>query len=274
MKAKILNLNGEEIGSIELPMQFKEALNPNLIKRAVLAVRSTKYQPKGVSKDAGKRASAKLSRRRRQYRGAYGHGISRVPRKIFWRRGTQFGWEGAFAPGTVGGRKAHPSKSDKILKKNINKKERRKAIRSAISATMNAELVKVNHKLPKKYPLIIDSKIESLNKTKQVVDLLKKLDLSEELKRLSVKKIRAGKGKTRGRKYKTKKGPLIVIAKDCSLQKSARNLPGINIVKVNLLNAEILAPSTLPGRLTIWSKDAIDILAKQKLFTNTPNIEE
>src|SRR3989344_3576802 len=205
MKAKILNLNGEEIGSIELPMQFKEALNPNLIKRAVLAVRSTKYQPKGVSKEAGKRASAKLSRRRRQYRGSYGHGISRVPRK---------------------------------------------------------------------YPLIIDSKIELLNKTKQVVDLLKKLDLSEELKRLSVKKIRAGKGKTRGRKYKTKKGPLIVIAKDCSLQKSARNLPGINIVKVNLLNAEILAPSTLPGRLTIWSKDAIDILAKQKLFTNTPNIEE
>jgi len=126
----------------------------------------------------------------------------------------------------------------------------------------------------KKYPLIIDSKIESLNKTKQVVDLLKKLDLSEELKRLSVKKIRAGRGKTRGRKYKTKKGPLIVIAKDCFLQKSARNLPGINIVKVKLLNAEILAPSTLPGRLTIWSKDAIDILSKQKLFTNNPNIEE
>ena len=45
-------------------------------------------------------------------------------------------WVGAFAPGTVGGRRAHPPKSEKIWSKKINKKENAKAIRSAISATL------------------------------------------------------------------------------------------------------------------------------------------
>lgn len=269
MKVKVYNINGEEIELIELPVQFKEPLNPNLIKRAVLAIQSTKFQPKGTLKEAGKRASAKLSRRRRNYRGAYGHGISRVPRKIMWRRGTQFGWVGAFAPGTVGGRKAHPPKAEKILVKKINKKERRKAIRSAISATINPELVKVRHKPPKNYPIIIESKFELLNKTRQVLDLLKKLGLENELKRISIKKIRAGKGKLRGRKYRIKKGPLIVVARTCPLEKSAKNLQGVDIANVDSLNADILAPGTIPGRLTIWSKDAINTLEKRKLYTNT-----
>ncbi len=274
MKAKVYNLKGEETVSIDLPVQFNEPLSPILIKRAVLAIQSTKIQPQGTLKEAGKRASAKLSKRRRKYRGSYGHGISRVPRKITWRRGTQFGWEGAFAPGTVGGRQAHPPKQEKILIKQINKKERRKAIRSAITATINPDLVKVRHKLPKNYPLIIESKFELLNKTKQIIDLLKKLGLEAELKRISVKKIRAGKGKARGRKYRTKTGPLIVVARTCPLEKSARNLLGIEIIKINSLNAELLAPGTIPGRLTIWSKDAIDTLQKQKLYTNNPLKEE
>jgi len=270
MKAKIYNTKGEATSLIELPVQFKERLNSNLIKRAVLAIQSTKYQPQGTAKEAGKRYSAKLSRRRHKYRGSYGHGISRVPRKIMWRRGTQFGWEGAFAPGTKGGRVAHPPKSEKNLIKNINKKERRKAIRSAISATIISDLVKVRHKLPKNYPLILESKFELFNKTKQILDLLKKLGLQEELKRISIKKIRAGKGKSRGRKYKTKIGPLIVVARNCPLETSAKNLQGIDIVKINSLNAELLAPGTVPGRLTIWSQDAVDILQKQKLYTNNP----
>lgn len=270
MKAKIYNTKGEETALIDLPIQFKEKLNSNLIKRAVLAIQSTKYQPQGTSKEAGKRYSAKLSRRRHKYRGGYGHGISRVPRKIMWRRGTQFGWEGAFISGTRGGRVAHPPKAEKNIIKNINKKERRKAIRSAISATIVPDLVKVRHKIPKNYPLIIESKFELFNKTSQVLNLLKKLGLQEELKRISIKKIRAGKGKSRGRKYKTKTGPLIVVARDCPLEKSAKNLQGIDIVKINSLNAEILAPGTVPGRLTIWSKDTLDILQKQKLYTNNP----
>ena len=52
-----------------------------------------------------------------------------------WRRGTQFMWVGALAPGTVGGRKAHPPKASKIWNLKINKKERAKAIRSALGGS-------------------------------------------------------------------------------------------------------------------------------------------
>ena len=266
MKAKVLDINGREVEAIDLPTQFSEPLNKTLIKRAVLAIQFNKRQSYGAFSRAGMRASAKLSRRRGEYKGAYNHGISRVPRKSLWKRGTQFGWVGAFMPGVVGGRRAHPPKPEKDFTKKVNKKENRKAIRSAISATLNPELVKQHHKLPLIFPLILESKFEALNKTKQVKEVLEKIGLKEELRRISVKKVRAGKGKSRGRKYKVKTGPLIVIAKSCSLEKASRNLQGIQIVPVNSLNTELLAPGTVPGRLVIWTKDAIEKMKSGELF--------
>ena len=70
--------------------------------------------------------SAKLSKRRRAYRGSYGFGISRTPRKILSKRGRRLGWVGAVAPNTVGGRRTHPPKAEKIWREEINTKERRK----------------------------------------------------------------------------------------------------------------------------------------------------
>ena len=122
MKAKVYSLQGAEIKSINLPMQFSEEINGDLIKRAVFVVQNNKRQKYGAFKEAGKRASAKLSKRRKNYKTSYGHAISRVGRKIMWRRGRQFGWVGAFAPGTVGGRRAHPPKSEKEMMVKINKK--------------------------------------------------------------------------------------------------------------------------------------------------------
>ncbi len=150
MKIPVLSLEGKEIKKIELPSQFSEELRSDLVKRAVLALQASRRQAYGAKKEAGKRASAKLSKRRRNYRGSYGYGISRVPRKILSRRGRRFYWVGAVAPGTVGGRKAHPPKAEKGWEQKINKKERRKAIRSAIAATINKELVESRgHRLPK-----------------------------------------------------------------------------------------------------------------------------
>ncbi len=268
MESKILDLENNEKGKINLPKQFEEALRPDLIKRAVLAIMSHKRQSYGAKPEAGKRASVRISKRRHDYRGSYGFGISRVPRKILSRRGTRMNWQGAFAPGTVGGRRAHPPKSEKILWQKINKKERKKAIRSAISATINKELVKKRgHKIKYNYPLIIDSAIENIDKTKKVKDILIKLGLKEELERCEKKKIRAGKGKSRGRKYKKKKGPLIIVSEDCKLTKSACNIPGMDICKVKNINVGLLAPGAVPGRLTLWSKKAVEILEKEKLFT-------
>ena len=158
MKLSIIDKTNAQKGKKELPAQFNEAVRPDIILRAVLSIQSNKRQKYGAFSEAGKRPSAKLSRRRRDYRGSYGIGISRVPRKILSRRGTRMNWAGAFAPGMVGGRRAHPPKADKEWSQKINKKERRKAIRSAMSATMNKELISLRGQLmPENYQFIIDN---------------------------------------------------------------------------------------------------------------------
>lgn len=268
MEVKILSITKTEMGKKELPLQFTEEIRPDIIKRAIFAIRSHRRQPYGAKPKAGLRQIGKLSRRRRDYKTSYGHGISRVPRKIMSHRGTQFNWVGAVAPGTVKGRRSHPPKAEKIWAEKINKKERRKAIRSALAATMIAKLVEERgHKLPRDYPFIIENKFEGINKTKKVHEVLAALGLSDELSRSSIKKVRAGRGKLRGRRYKKRKGPLLVVSKKCPLLKSARNIQGIDVVEVNLLNAELLAPGCKIGRLILFTEGAIERLEKEKLFT-------
>jgi len=264
---KLVDLQGKKVKEVTLPKQFSEPYHPNLIKKAVWTIQSNKRQPYGAKPEAGLRASSDLSKRRRKYRGAYGRGKSRTPRKVMWRRGTQFGYVGATAPGTRGGRKAHPPKAEKSFKKKMNIKERRKAIRSALAATFNLDLIKKrNHQIPKEFPFIIENKIESLEKTKEVKNTLKKLGFEKELKRCEEKKVRAGKGKSRGRKYKRKTGVLLVVSKKCKLEISAINLPGIEIVDIKNINTELLAPGTHAGRLTLYTEASINKLEKDKLF--------
>ncbi len=267
MKLNILDLSKNNAGQIELPSHFNEVIRPDLIHRSVLSMQSNKRKVYGAAPEAGKRASAKLSRRRNDYRGSYGHGISRVPRKIFSRRGTRMNWQAAFAPGTVGGRKAHPPKATKVFVKKINKKESKKAMRSAIAATMSKEFVKERgHLIPEDYPFILDGKFESLDRTKSVKDVLNKLGFENELKRVQVRKIRAGKGKLRNRKYKKKKGPLIIVSKENKILKAAKNIPGVEAIEVKKLNIEILAPGAIPGRASLWTKDAIEKISKENMF--------
>jgi large subunit ribosomal protein L4e len=267
MKSTIFNIKGEKVKDLELPKQFSEQVRPDLIKRAVLVIQNNKRQPYGTDPRAGLEYSAKLSRRRKHYRGGYGIGMSRIPRKVMLRRGTQFIYTGAVVSGTTGGRRAHPPKAEKIFEQKINKKERQKAIRSAIAATADKNYLKEKGiKVFDNVPLIIE-KLETLTKTKEVKDLLIKLNLSPELERADNKKIRAGKGTMRGRKYRKVKGPLVVISgKDTKVMDACNNIPGFEVVEVTSLNAELLAPGAAPGRYVIWSLDAIQKLDKENLF--------
>jgi large subunit ribosomal protein L4e len=268
MKVNVVDAAKGTVAQIELPQQFAEEFHPDLIARAVLSIESKARQPYGTDPEAGSRYSSKISRRRRQYRGSYGHGISRVPRMIMSRSGTRFNWEATQAPGTVGGRQAHGPKAEKIWAKKINKNENRKAIRSAISATIIPKIVSGRgHLIPKEYPFVLSTGFEDIAKTKAVVEALVKTGFDAELKRVSSRTVRAGKGKIRGRRYNLKKGPLLVVSKqDCSLIKSARNIRGLDIAVVNRINAHMLAPGTAPGRLTLFTQAAIERLAKEKLF--------
>jgi large subunit ribosomal protein L4e len=267
MKAEILDLLANKIGSIELPSQFEEEIRPDLIRRAFFSIQSSSRQVYGAFPKAGQRQYANLSRRRRDFKATYGKGISRASRKIVSRRGSQFVWIGAFSPGTVGGRRAHPPKSTRVYAQDINKKENRKAIRSAIAASASPELVKIHGHRFSNVPLIFEDKIENVSKSNELKQILLKIGLKDELSRLEEKTIRPGKGKTRGRKYRKKTGPLVVVSKNCPLINAVKNLQGFDYIIVDNINAYALAPGGQPGRLVIWSKQSIEKLKSDKLFT-------
>ena len=107
---------------------------------------------------------------------------------------------------TASGRRAHPPKAEKVWEQKINEKENRKAIRSAMKASVIKEIVKQRgHLIPDYYPFIIEDKIQDLDKTKTLKETLNRLGFDKELKRASKKSIRAGKGKMRGRRHYTSK---------------------------------------------------------------------
>mgnify|MGYP000200343711 CR=1 FL=1 len=254
MKWPVLGLDGKKVDEINLPPQFNDSYDPGLVFRAVSELWNRLRQRYGSMVRAGMNVSAKLSRRRRDYKGAYGHSISRVPRKSIWRRGRQFGWVGALAPGTVGGRRAHPPKSEKVWEVKINKKERRKAIRSALGGLVE-----------KKKLYVVVKDVEDPSKVKDVKTFITKVGLGEEMKRIK-KRVRAGKGKMRGRRYKVSKGPLFVVSKQCNLLRAGKGLLGFDVAVVDGLNADMVARGYDDVRYCVWSKDAVEKVGKEGLF--------
>ena len=256
MKITIYNTKAEKTGTVEV--KDLAPVRPDVIRKAVLALQSSQRQPYGASPEAGLRHSADVSRRRRKYRGSYGKGISRVPRKIHTRRGMQFYWKGAEAPGTVGGRRAHAPKAEKVWAKAINKKERRLAITSAIAATFDRDLVtQRGHVVPDTYPLALTADVEQISKTQDALALLDTLGFSEEIERKAERTIRAGKGTMRGRKYQGGKSLLIVVSENCPLKDALGNVRGIDVARIDELNASLLAPGTHAGRATIFTDKAL-----------------
>jgi large subunit ribosomal protein L4e len=244
---KIFDLEGKAVGKIELPQVFTTPIRPDVIKRAVLAVQSSRFQPQGRDYMAGKRTTA-------ESRGT-GSGIARVPRL----KGG--GGRAAFAPGMVKGRLPFPPTSEKVIVKHIPRKERRLAIMSAIAATASKDrVVARGHQIAdvKQVPLVVTDDLEELKKTKEVEEALIHLGVLGEIFRVrESRKVRAGKGKSRGRKMKHAVGPLIVINENKGVVEASQNILGVDTVAVNDLNAEMLAPGTHPGRLTIWTSGAI-----------------
>lgn len=249
-KAVVLNLTGKKTREITLPGVFNTLYRPWVIRRAVIASQANRKQPQGRNPRAGKRTTA-------ESRGT-GHGIARVPRVK--GAGMRRAGAGAFMPGTVGGRQAFPPKVEKRTKEKINKKERQLAIRSAIAATANVDLVRLRgHQFEDnvKLPLILEDDLENLKRTRKVKEVLEILGLGSDLERAAKKKVRAGKGKMRGRKYKRKKSVLIVTGENVDLYKAARNISGVDVKAVNNLSAEDLAPGTHAGRLSVYTQGAI-----------------
>ena len=268
MKAELHKINGEKSGHVELPEIFSEEYRPDLIKRAFLAELSHKIQPWGGDPMAGFRRIAESW--------DVGGGRSRIPRakagphRGARARGHRFRSKGRWFPaagraikvaGTVGGREAHAPKSEKVLEEKINRKELRKAIRSAIAATANKNLVEARGHIVagiKSIPLIVDDSICDLKKTKEALKTLIALGLEKEITRASVVSQRAGRGKMRGRRYRRKKSVLIIVPKaKRNSYKLFENIGGVEVATAGQLNISLLAPGASAGRLAIWTKTAL-----------------
>jgi len=242
MKAQVRAIDGTVTRGIDLPAVFGEEYRPDLIKKAVLALQSTRYQPHGTDPFAGMKTSAESW--------GSGRGVAQVPR-------IKNGSRVARIPQAVGGRAAHPPKVDKILVKRINKQEKRKALRSAIAATCNLELVTARgHLVDGEIPVILEDAFENIATTAEIIGILKAINVFADVERAkNSKKVRAGRGKMRGRRYKQRKSVLIVTGE--TPLRAARNLAGVDAVSVGQLNTELLAPGTHAGRLTIWTEGAL-----------------
>jgi len=246
LKAKIHALDGSEAGEVELPGVFGFPVREDVIRKAVIAAQSAGRQAQAPSPVAGKQTSAESIGK--------GRGSARVRRTSSGRH------VGAFVPQAVGGRRAHPPKTEKRIAKKINDKERVLAIKSAIAATSSVTLVKARgHALvDDQVPLVVTDEFQDLSKAAEVRDLLVKLGLEREMERLARRrKQRPGKGKMRGRRLRVPKGPLFVIETKGPVEKALSNFVGIDVARSDGLNAEVLAPGGVPGRLSVWTLSAL-----------------
>ena len=263
MKAKILTLDGKEKGSIDMPKAFERKIREDIVSK-VLEARKTQH-PYSPSPVAGKQHSAKgkLVHRRHVWRSGYGRGQSRVPRKIFSQKGSQFNMEAAEVPNAKGGMRAHPPKVAHFMnEKKINKRELKVAFESLLSSTVNEKEISkryasLEEKNLKKVPFIVEEGISKL-KTKELLKSLKQI-LGDDLFKVAIqtKSVRSGRGKMRGRKYKSNAGMLLVTGKDSKLKANS-----FDIVKVDALSIEDLAKGGL-GRLIVYTENAIKYLDKK-----------
>jgi len=262
MKVSVYDIDGKPIEKIELPKVFNEQFRPDLIIRAVTSLQSERRQPYGTDPLAGLRTSAHYHGRRRTRYTMMMRDLTRLPR--LHGASPMMSWRVRKVPSAVKGRKAHPPKVEKIWYQKINKKELKLALNSAIAATSKKDVVKKRgHQVDnlEELPLIVKDKIQSVKKTKDLEKILKTLGLEKELERLKTKKIRPGRGKMRGRKYKKKVGPLIIVNKDDGIGMAGKNLTGIDVKNVKDISVEDLAPGSHPGRLTIWSESSLKELS-------------
>ena len=260
MKAKIIKVDGKAGKEIELPEMFGKKIRKDIFLKAIEAFKVKK--PYGVSEDAGMKysASGKIRHKRHRWKSHYGRGISRIPRKTMWRRGTQFYWIGATSPSTRGGRRAHPPKPESMVNTlKINKKELKIALISAFSSTSKIENIKSRYKTLKEkkveieLPIIFDSEIKKL-KTKGIKKLIR--DILKDVYSVAEQKktVRAGKGKMRNRRYKKTAGLLFIIGNEEEIK-----VTGFDVKKVNELTLLDFYPL---GRLTVYTEKAIADLEK------------
>lgn len=248
--------SGSATGQIQTPMVFSAPIRHDLANFVHTQLRKNARQAQGVQRIAGEQTSAESW--------GTGRAVARIPRVR--GGGTHRSGQAAFGNMCRGGRMFAPLKTWRKWHKKCNINQRRFAMTSAIAATAVPALVQAKgHKIDNvpEIPLVVTNSVQEYKKTKQAVELLKNVGAWDDVKRVyETRRLRAGKGKMRGRRHVQKLGPAVVYAQDNGIVKAFRNIPGVTILNVEQLNILRLAPGGHVGRFVIFTEEAIEKMGK------------
>lgn len=248
-------VGGEKSGNeVPLPSVFLSPLRHDVVKFVHACISKNRRQAYGVSRRAGHQHSAESW--------GTGRAVARVPRVS--GGGTHRSGQAAYANSVRGGRMFAPTKTWRRWHVAVPRKMRRLAVASALAATAVTPLVLARgHRIEElaEVPLVVSDAVEKIDKTKAAVQFLKAIKAYPDvLKSRETKAARAGKGKSRDRKWITRKGPLIVYKEKEGVERAFKNIPGVDTCCVTRLNLLKLAPGGHLGRFIIWSESAIKSL--------------
>ncbi|KAI9021340.1 ribosomal protein L4 domain-containing protein [Hyaloraphidium curvatum] len=264
----VYGVDGAASGAtIVLPAVFRAPIRPDVVQDVHTRMNKNKRQPYAVSETAGHQTSAESW--------GTGRAVARIPRVS--GGGTHRAGQAAFGNMVRKGRMFAPTKTWRRWHIKISKGQRRYATVSAIAASAVPSLVQARgHRISKveHVPLVLDAAVETgVKTTKEAVKLLKAVNAFEDVEKAAAsKKLRAGKGKLRNRRWRMRRGPLIVYDKDEGIVKAFRNIPGVELCPVSALNLLQLAPGGHIGRFVVWTEPAFAQL--DKIFGTTSEKSE
>ncbi|KAF7312625.1 60S ribosomal protein L4-B [Mycena indigotica] len=246
--------SGEASTSLPLPAVLTAPIRLDVVSQVHKSIAKNRRQAYAVSEKAGHQTSAESW--------GTGRAVARIPR--VGGSGTHRAGQAAFGNMCRGGRMFAPTKTWRKWHVKVNQNQRRFAVVSALAASALPSLVLARgHRIEQiaEVPLVVPSAVESFQKTKEAVALLKSLNAYADVVKVSnSRKLRAGKGKMRNRRHRQRRGPLVVYDEDKGISKAFRNLPGVEIVNVRRLNLLQLAPGGHLGRFVIWTEGAFGLL--------------
>jgi large subunit ribosomal protein L4e len=239
---------------LALPAVLLAPIRPDIVRFVHTNMAKNRRQAYAVSEKAGHQHSAESW--------GTGRAVARVPRVS--GGGTSRAGQGAFANMCRKGRMYAPTKVWRKWHRKINQNQKRFAVASALAASAVPALVMARgHKIDNvaEVPLVVDSSVESITKTKAAIKALEKIGAYADVEKAkNSRKIRRGVGKMRNRRHVSRRGPLVVYAADQGVTKAFRNLPGVELANVERLNLLQLAPGGHLGRFIIWTRGAFDKL--------------
>lgn len=240
----------EKTGTIPMPQVLATPLRPDIVRYIHVQVSKNRRQPYAVYAKAGYETAAESW--------GTGRAVARIPRVP--GGGTHRAGQAAFGNQARGGGMFCPTKTWRRWHRRVNQAQKRHAVCSALAASSLPPLVMARgHRINEvsELPLVVSDGAQTIQKTKQAVELLKNLGCGEDLQKvIDSKKVRAGRGKMRNRRYTMRKGPLVIYEEDGGIVRAMRNIPGVETMSVNAMNILTLAPGGHFGRFIVWTESA------------------